>query len=491
MTKVKLSRSTWTFDAGSPLGKPGGFGAVFRGMSQSGEVVAIKRLHLQAADAAHRELAMAESLFRRDLDYVLPVLDAGCDQHLNQYFIVMPLAEKSLQDLLDAAGSLDLNEAMNVVLQIARGLNEVPDIVHRDLKPGNVLFHDGRWKLADFGIARFVEQATSKNTLKGCLSPLYAAPEQWALGPVSKATDVYALGCIAVALSRGAPPFIGSIDELSQKHQFETPQVDLGTPRMNSLVGAMLKKDAQSRPSINRIIKNLTSSSPDSPGLRSLADAAASVVEAAAQDESEILAAADAEATRRRLAGAAEQQLCEYRDRLYDRIQNVAPTASTKWIGSIGPTDHGALISWIVLTLGPARLSLHIRGFYKPLDAQYDYVAGDKIDFGEWDVITTGDVQVSITADNESQPPLGYGNNEWGFLWYGRPAETEEYRWWQAFYAPDPDLLIQFEGDTPLPPTGNEFKPISAAQPIDDEDFEAFCDDWCTRLAESARRGDK
>lgn len=51
-------------------------------------------------------------------------------------------------------------------------LSELPDIVHRDLKPQNVLFHSGRWKVADFGIARFVEETTSVRTLKDCLSPL-------------------------------------------------------------------------------------------------------------------------------------------------------------------------------------------------------------------------------------------------------------------------------------------------------------------------------
>jgi len=45
------------------------------------------------------------------------------------------------------------------------------DLVHRDLKPSNILYHEGVWKLADFGIARFVEESTSANTLKKCLTP--------------------------------------------------------------------------------------------------------------------------------------------------------------------------------------------------------------------------------------------------------------------------------------------------------------------------------
>jgi serine/threonine-protein kinase len=48
-------------------------------------------------------------------------------------------------------------------MQIAEEIKEVAGIVHRDLKPGNMLFHDGAWKITDFGIARFVEDATSAN----------------------------------------------------------------------------------------------------------------------------------------------------------------------------------------------------------------------------------------------------------------------------------------------------------------------------------------
>ena len=63
-----------------------------------------------------------------------------------------------------------------VLLEMVQGLSEVGEIVHRNLKPDNILYHEGLWKIADFGIARFVEEATASNTLKDCLSPFYAAP---------------------------------------------------------------------------------------------------------------------------------------------------------------------------------------------------------------------------------------------------------------------------------------------------------------------------
>ncbi|MDM3788590.1 protein kinase, partial [Proteus mirabilis] len=77
---------------------------------------------------------------------------------------------------------------------------EVGDIVHRDLKPGNILRHEERWKIADFGIAKFVEDSTSLETLREALTPSYAAPEQWLGQRPTSATDIYALGCIIHAL---------------------------------------------------------------------------------------------------------------------------------------------------------------------------------------------------------------------------------------------------------------------------------------------------
>ena len=91
----------------------------------------------------------------------------------------MSRAGDSLQGFLEKNGPLVATEISSILLQIVTGLLEVGDLVHRDLKPDNVLFHEGKWKIADFGIARFVEEATASNTVKDCLSPYYTAPEQW------------------------------------------------------------------------------------------------------------------------------------------------------------------------------------------------------------------------------------------------------------------------------------------------------------------------
>ena len=220
---IRLPRGEWFFDDGRQLGPAGGFGAVYEGHDASGRALAVKRLHLSAAGAAHRELTIGDELVARRLDHVLPVLDAGQDPDTGSYFLIMPRADQSLEQYLRAqAGPVSVAEAVQILRQIVSGIAEVPDIVHRDLKPGNVLSHENRWKIADFGIARFVEDSTSLNTLKDCLSPPFAAPEQWRAERSTGATDVYAVGCIAHVLLAGRPPFAGpSMTDYARQHQLE------------------------------------------------------------------------------------------------------------------------------------------------------------------------------------------------------------------------------------------------------------------------------
>jgi serine/threonine protein kinase len=177
MENIKLRKASWKFDPSVALGPPGGFGTVFLGLSEDGKEVAVKKLHISSASAGKRELAISEEFEGKLLSHIIPFYDSGIDAESMNYFVVMAKAEQSLQQLLDR-GPISENDAVKILTDIALALQEAKEIVHRDLKPGNVLYHESKWKLADFGIARFVEESTSLNTLKDCLSPLYAAPEQ-------------------------------------------------------------------------------------------------------------------------------------------------------------------------------------------------------------------------------------------------------------------------------------------------------------------------
>ena len=83
--------------------------------------------------------------------------------------------------------------------------------MHRDVKPGNILDAGvGTWKVADFGIAKWVhadETLTGTGELLG--SPSYLAPERIEGEQAGPASDLYAVGVLLYESLSGRKPFEG------------------------------------------------------------------------------------------------------------------------------------------------------------------------------------------------------------------------------------------------------------------------------------------
>lgn len=262
--KIRLPNGEWETHDDRPLGRKGGFGAVFAGTRRGFPPLAIKRLNITATDSAYREPRIADALSRKDLRHIIPILDFGRDAQSDSYFIVMPKATRSLREALDRKESFGAAEAAAILLQVTAGLAEVDGIVHRDLKPENILLHEGLWKLSDFGIATFMADSTSLNTWKEFLSPPYAAPEEWRGEPVTSATDLYAIGCTAYELVRGRTPFVGASQKDYERQHLnsQAPALACESAPMRALVSMLLRKDPQTRPGREQVSELLAAIAP-------------------------------------------------------------------------------------------------------------------------------------------------------------------------------------------------------------------------------------
>ena len=202
-----------------------------------------------------REVEVAERLEAVGADHVVPVLDIGrVDDVL---LIVMPLAKRTFAAAL-RTGDLDDPGRTDAIRPVALGLQELAEasILHRDLKPANVLEFDGRWQLADFGIARDLLESTGIYTFLGAGTLPYMAPELWRGGRSTAKTDLYALGVTAYEVLVGNRPFSGRTeDDYRAQHLNDAPAAPKGLPDgMTRLVLRLFAKDPTARPQNARAV---------------------------------------------------------------------------------------------------------------------------------------------------------------------------------------------------------------------------------------------
>ena len=240
----------------------GGMASVYRGVDLSlGRPVAVK-VFAEAAegidDAERRksETALLASVSHRAL---VRLYDASRDAATGREYLVMELVDgHDLRDTLrlgpigpaDAAGLLaDLAEALHVIHE--RG------IVHRDVKPANVLLEPAHlpsrtWnaKLADFGIARLIDDARITRTGLLVGTPGYLSPEQVSGHPPTPAADVYALGLLVLEARTGETAFPGPAVESAGARLVRDPDIpeSLGADWV-ALLRTMTARDAADRPS--------------------------------------------------------------------------------------------------------------------------------------------------------------------------------------------------------------------------------------------------
>jgi hypothetical protein len=228
----------------------GGMGAVYRAeQTRLGRTVALKISPPGAtADPSARERFEREARVLAELrhPHVLQVYDFGALADGTPYLVAEWAEGGDLAGRL-GRGPVSVAEGLGWVEQVASALDAVHarGVVHRDLKPANVLVRgDGSLALGDFGLAR-AEGAgfTTALTLSGVVfgTADYMAPEQMDAtgGPVSAATDVFALGVLTYRILAGRVP----------RGVFEPASRPAGLPAaVDEVIGAALATEPGRRP---------------------------------------------------------------------------------------------------------------------------------------------------------------------------------------------------------------------------------------------------
>jgi serine/threonine protein kinase len=238
----------------------GGMSSVYRAHDRLlDRKVALKVLHQQFTDDAdyvERFRREARAVAALSHPNIVTVIDRG--EHENRQFIVFEYIDgENLKALIERRGSAPVATALELAMQIARGLSfaHQQGLVHRDVKPQNVLLNgDGQAKVTDFGIARSldVQQGmTQTGTVLGTSD--YIAPEQAQGQRVDEHTDVYSLGVVLYELLTNEVPFPGeNFVAVAMRHINEEPpsirdkRPDV-SPRLEAAVHRAMAKRPEDR----------------------------------------------------------------------------------------------------------------------------------------------------------------------------------------------------------------------------------------------------
>jgi serine/threonine-protein kinase len=236
----------------SPIGQ-GGMGTVWLAERSDGRFqrrVAVKFLSIGFSGGGERFKREGNIVGRLTHPHIAELIDAGVSSPGQPYLVLEHVDGDHIDRFCDER-KLDVEARVRLFLDVldAVAYAHTNLIVHRDIKPSNVLVrNDGQAKLLDFGIAKLLEGeghagAVTQLTREGggALTPEYAAPEQVTGGPVTTATDVYALGVLLYVLLTGQHP---AGKRTHTPADLVKALVDTEPPRLSSVV-ALTRPDTE------------------------------------------------------------------------------------------------------------------------------------------------------------------------------------------------------------------------------------------------------
>ena len=134
------------------------------------------------------------------------------------------------------------------------------NVIHRDLKLGNLFINsNGDIKIGDFGLAAVVSEGERKQTI--CGTPNYIAPEVLFDNGHSFQVDIWSIGVILYTLLVGKPPFqckeVKQIYQNIKENKYSFPPGLEISDEAKLLIGDLLNKDPENRPSLEQITRYL------------------------------------------------------------------------------------------------------------------------------------------------------------------------------------------------------------------------------------------
>ncbi|CAO2813643.1 unnamed protein product [Amaranthus hypochondriacus] len=208
----ELCVATGMFNSANKIGE-GGFGKVFRGRLETGEIVAIKQLNHEGVQGSQEfiiEVLMLSLLHHPNLMSLKGYCTDGDEKLLVYEYMPQGSLEDHLFDLVPGKSPLDWNTRIKIAVDTARGMEYLhvianPPVIFRDLKPANILLdNDFRARLSDFGLAKLgpVGDRTHVSTrVMGTYG--YCAPEYAMSGKLTLKSDIYSLGVVLLEIISG------------------------------------------------------------------------------------------------------------------------------------------------------------------------------------------------------------------------------------------------------------------------------------------------